>query len=302
VGFRDNVRADETEQEFLQASPSSQVNLSAEEQSVALFATGAFNLPNHTFQFGLRHNWFQQTAAGQLQRNENTTTGFVGWEWFVNDNWSVSAETASAFRIPSLTERFFSGTTARGTTIGNSNLREEEAPGTDLGAHWKRGASYFNAHVFQQSFRDYIERTIIDPQTRGHSNLNEGNIYGLEIDGEIGLPDNFAASFNAHLIEGEDENGNTIADIPAAEFGIGLNYRAARGQARLYWRHRFNNTEVARTEQAVDSANVVDLDYRYTLSERSAITFYLRNALNDSYVISSDEISTLGLKSTINFL
>ena len=293
LDFRDDVRADEIEQDFLGAGPRSQVNLSAEEQSVALFATGAINLLNHSFQFGLRHNWFQQTAAGEFQRNENFTTGFVGWEWFVSDNWSVSAEAASAFRIPSLTERFFSGTTARGTTVGNSNLRAEQAPGLDLGAHWKHSASFVNTHVFQQSFRDYIERTIIDPQTRGFSNLNEGNIYGLEIDGEIGLPDNFAASFNAHWIEGEDENGNTIADIPAAELGIGLNYRTARGQARLYWRHRFNKTDAALTEQAMDSANVVDLDYRYSLSEHSAISFYLRNALNDSYVISSDEISTL---------
>ena len=296
---RDNVKAVEMETDFINASQTSRINLDAEESNYALFAMTSVEMTNHRIQFGIRHSWLQQNARLQRRRSETITTGYVGWQWYLAEFWSISGEAATAYRMPSLTERYFTGSTGRGTSIGNADLRSEKAPGVDAGLHWRRGNSSFESHLFRQSFSNYIERTVIDSETRGFANLNKGTISGIEVEGVAGIGNSLSVLYGLHWIEGENSRGEPIADIPATQISLGARYVQERWQLRAYWRHRMNKTRMAVTEQVLDTANVVDLDYRFDLSDHTNITVYVSNALNEAYLISSDEISTLDNERTV---
>lgn len=304
---RDRVHADETAIDINSQQSTTLTNLSAAQKAYALFAVGSLSRGDHSFQVGLRQGWLQQDAVAAQRRSTRVLTGFAEWQWFLGNAWSVSAEVATAYRDPSLSERFFTGSTGRGDTIGNPALRQEQAPGLDLGLHWTQGRSSFSGHWFVQSFDSYIERTVIDSTTRSYGNAQEGTIQGIELEGETRWNERWAFDYGVHWIVGEDATGQPLADIPAVAARLGITYAANNSQAGLYWNHRLSNSRVAATEVAVDAADGIDLFYRHHLSASASLSLYVKNGLNDSYRISKDDISTrenqrtLGIRINVQF-
>lgn len=274
-------------------------NLNASQKSYGLFTTTTFDMSGHSIQFGIRHDWLQQEADNQRRISTNKLTGYIGWQWFINQSWSISSELANAYREPSLTERYYSGSTARGSSVGNVELKAETAPGFDLGLHWEQGSTVFSAHWFYQSFDNYIERTIIDSDTRGFGNLRDGEVTGVELEGSTLWRDQWAFTFGFHWVDGEGSGDTPIADIPASVVNIGATYRNPDWQLGMHWRYRFSKSSVASTELPIDAANIVDIHYTRQLSSNSYLSIYFRNALNDDYRISADEISTYGNRHTL---
>lgn len=274
-------------------------NLDAEQTASALYATATLDLTNHSFKAGIRQSWQQQRAENHGKEVDVNTTGFAGWQWFALEFWTVSAEIATAFRSPTLTERYYSGETGRGSNIGNPGLNTEKTPGVDLGLFWQRAENSFAAHWFRTNLEDYIERTVIDAETRSFGNRLHGTISGLEFEGVATIHESLSFLAGLHWVEGEGSGGVPMADIPASELRAGLQYSGADWWFRLHWRHRQSKSRFADTEQFVDAANTLDLDYRYQLSTQADFSVYINNALNDVYRISADELSTFGNKRTV---
>ena len=292
--LRDRVNVQESERAVGSSLSSTQSNLAADQQSYGLFATATLNRRDHSFQLGLRQDWTSQQAETQAQRAVDNLTGYLEWQWFFTGSWSLSAELATAYRVPTLTELYFTGTTGRGSTVGNPLLLQETAPGADLGLHWDGGQHSFSAHLFQQRFSNYIDRTVISREVRGYGNLQDGSIRGVELESRFSLAPGWSGSLSGHWIEGKASDAKRLSDIPAAAVNLGAHYEADRWQLGLHWWHRLARRDVSAVELPVDSANVLDADFRYRLADRTHLTLYLRNGLNDHYRISADEISTPG--------
>ncbi|MFT5113412.1 MAG: outer membrane receptor protein involved in Fe transport [Kiritimatiellia bacterium] len=292
--FRENVRGFQDNLDINSREFSSRSNLDAQQKAVGLFAVSSFDTVNHRFEFGIRQSWLRQRAQLQDRRSNRNITGYVAWQWFMSENWSVSAELASAYRVPSLTERYFTGSTGRGTSIGNQELDAETAPGFDAGLHWNRAGYSLSAHWFIQSFDNYIERVAIDAETRSFKNLKEGTVTGIELEGLAAIGGGWSLRYGAHWIEGEDVDNSPLADIPAAATNLGIYYSSDRWQLGLDWRHRFGKSDVSTIENPLDQANIVDIHYSYQLSNQTTFSVYTKNVSNDVYLISADEISTLG--------
>lgn len=294
IDIRNNVEAIETIVDLESLSRVDQVNLNAEQRSYGVYATLTLDMLNHSVELGLRQNRIEQSAIGQDNTGDNDLTGYLGWQWFLSSAWSLSSEIAAAYRVPNLTERYFNGTTGRGTSNGNPDLEDETAPGVDIGLHWRRGRNNWSAHWFYQSFEDYIERIAINESTYSFDNRQKGFIKGLEIEGNYSWSSQWSLSYGMHWLDGEGDNNVAIADVPATVINLGLNYTIDAWHAGARWLHRFDKNDVAATELPLDRADLLDLFVNYSLSEQSRLTLYTRNTLDDSYRITADEISTLG--------
>ncbi len=293
IDARDGVESEEAEYDSLKQLNRYQTNLDAKQRTSAILTTGTFDANGYSLQFGLRQTWVRQTANGTSRRN-NDLSGFLGGQWYLDPYWTLSVEFATAYRVPSLSERFFSGTTARGRSIGNPDLTQENANGFDLGLHWRRGRDYFSAHLFRQDFDDYIERINLDSSTRSFENRQRGDIAGLELEGRLQWRQAWRFSYGGHWLEGDGSGGDAIADIPAPALDLGLAYGAGAWELGINWQHRFAKDDVAATELDLDSADLVSAYYQHQIGEQTVFSAYAENVLNQSFRISADEIATLG--------
>lgn len=201
------------------------------------------------------------------------------------------------YRAPSLTELFFGGITSRGTSIGNPELHEETALAIDTGLHWRNDRSELNFHLFRQSFENYIERFDISPNVRGFRNTADGEIQGVELEGNVYLYPGWRISTGFQSISGEDGSGRALADIPANEISLGIEYQASGWTGGLTLKQRFSEEHVAETESPIDSATLLELYSNKSFDNGLTLSLFVKNGLNEAYRIAADELSTLANRS-----
>jgi len=126
------------------------------------------------------------TAGGRLDENSafgQFQTMRVGAAWRILAPLRVRASAGSAFKAPSFFENF-----ASGFTVGNADLRPEQARSADLGVELSlpRGASV-QVTGFTQRFRDMIQYTGAPPVAGdpNYYNIARANAGGVEFEGTL---------------------------------------------------------------------------------------------------------------------
>ena len=123
---------------------------------------------------------------------------------------------SSAFRNPSLTERFFAGETPRGTVIGSTKLQTESALNSQATFAYNSEQLQGAIDVFYQQIDNYIERQAIADDVLQYANLDSATIKGLSYQlSWQSKVNNIDATLSGAWVNGRDELGNAIADIPA---------------------------------------------------------------------------------------
>jgi outer membrane cobalamin receptor len=127
------------------------------------------------------------TLGGRLDQNSafgSFQTARAGLGWRVHERLRLRTSAGTAFKAPTFFENF-----AAGFTVGNADLRPEQARSADIGAEvtLPRGAS-LRATLFAQRFRDLIQYNgAAAPGDPHYYNIAAANAGGLEV--EIALPD-----------------------------------------------------------------------------------------------------------------
>ena len=94
----------------------------------------------HTLQVNLRHDRDSE-FGGQ-------STGGVAYGYGFAPGWRVTAAVGTAFRVPTLYQRF--------SEYGQPALQPEKARNVELGLHWSQGASRFGVVAYQNKVRNLI--------------------------------------------------------------------------------------------------------------------------------------------------
>ncbi|WP_333972165.1 TonB-dependent receptor plug domain-containing protein, partial [Alteromonas mediterranea] len=130
---------------------------------------------------GARVDW--QRQSDNTGTNENVTTtnlsGYIGVNYQLAKRWATSLYVSSAFRNPSLTERFFAGETPRGTVIGSTKLQTESALNSQATFAYNSEQLQGAIDVFYQQIDNYIERQAIADDVLQYANLDSATIKGL---------------------------------------------------------------------------------------------------------------------------
>ncbi len=261
------------------------------QDEAAAYGNLRWSLGAATFQAGGRFTWQGQRNGDAPSRDDSATTAFLGYVRPLARGFELAANVGTGLRFPNLSERFFTGTTGRGGVIGNPDLESEGSLTVDLGLRWYGSKTFLSTQIFHQRIDDYIERVEISDDLLTFVNLNSGTIVGLEVEGFHQLSDPWLLTWSGHLLDGEDDAGEALADVPANRLQLGLEYQQGSWQSQLQIQHRSSKNDPGSGEKAIPSARLVSASLSYRPVAGLALTLRGRNLLDEEYFNSADRRS-----------
>lgn len=241
---------------------------------------------------GARVDW--QRQSDNTGTNENVTatnlSGYIGVNYQLAKRWATSLYVSSAFRNPSLTERFFAGETPRGTVIGSTMLQTESALNSQATFAYNSEQLQAAIDVFYQQIDNYIERQAIADDVLQYTNLGSATIKGLSYQlSWQSKVNNIDATLSGAWVNGRDELGNAIADIPADNhrFNVGMTLGSARFFSTVVY--RASKSDVAEGERTLDDVITLNVGGSWRMNERIVLQASWENLTNQLYYTSTDD-------------
>lgn len=241
---------------------------------------------------GARVDW--QRQSDNTGTNENVTatnlSGYIGVNYQLAKRWATSLYVSSAFRNPSLTERFFAGETPRGTVIGSTKLQTESALNSQATFAYNSEQLQGAIDVFYQQIDNYIERQAIADDVLQYANLDSATIKGLSYQlSWQSKVNNIDATLSSAWVNGRDELGNAIADIPADNhrFNVGMTLGSARFFTTVVY--RASKSDGAEGERTLDDVITLDVGGSWRMNERIVFQASWENLTNQRYYTSTDD-------------
>lgn len=263
----------------------------ATQDEVAAYGTVSWGWGATTLQAGSRLTWHEQDNAGFESRDDSAWTGFLGVVRPLGSGFELTANVGTGLRFPSLSERFFTGTTGRGEVISNPDLDPERSLNTDLGIRWYGTKTFFGAQVFRLEVDDYIERIEVEDGVLTFVNLTSGTIEGFEVEGFYQPTDRWFYSWSGHLLDGEDDDGQPLADVSPHRLQLGVRYQRERWETQAQLQLRASKDDPGSGEMEIPSAQLLSASVSYRLNPELTLTVEGRNLLDEEYFNSADDKS-----------
>ncbi len=271
-----------------------QQTLDASQDELAFFLEGRKRWHEVELTGGLRYTTQRQDASGWSSVSEQLWSGYLGGTWEIDESWRLSAEIARGARIANLSEKYFSGTTGRGVVFGNPQLDSEIADSLDIGLIREGDRSRVELHVFRFWLDGFIERVTLGEDELSFRNQDGGHIAGADFITAWELRPGLEFQLGGHYQDGETGDGLPLQDVSPNAVSAGLRFSGSRWRWSIDYRHRFDKRDVGEGEQPVGSADLLSLAVSRDLSDRLSVTLWGRNLLDDSYLITTDDLSTEG--------
>ncbi len=278
---RSGVRARE------QNSALTTVTLDGRQSEVSLFATWDRRREHGTLSTGARVTRLEQDQQGSASEIEASGSAFVGWAANLTDRWDWRVHGGTGWRFPSLSERFFRGTTGRGQVIGNPDLEPERSWTADVGLRWtgRKAFAEFSAH--HTVVDDYIER-IDFGEVRRFENVESGSISGAEISGSWHPSSVWTFNWGGHVLDGDGDNGAPLADIPSDRLWVESVWSRERWAVKPRFEQRLEKSDTSSGELPLDGASLLSVRVEY--SAKSGVwSFFTDNALDETYRNAADD-------------
>ncbi|TQV87946.1 TonB-dependent receptor [Aliikangiella coralliicola] len=263
-----------------------------EENEAAVFATVNRDFESWSIHGGLRANYQSQKSAVSNSISDDYTTYFLTAKKPLGQ-FDLSFSYGTGFRFASLSERLFTGTTGRGQTIGNANLKPEESKAYDLGITYSEDAYRVDFHRFFTDVENFIERVSVDDDTRTYRNVTNGEIDGWQYQVAFFPSSQLTVELSGQEISGEDNLGNPLADIPAKRHQISFMYEQENWSGQMTYGRRSKKTEVGGGEIPLESANIASLKFNYKFSNDWTMQVGIENLADEKYFNSADDLGTL---------
>ncbi len=233
-------------------------------------------------------------GSARLSTSESATSGFFGLAVDVSPSVSVLANVGSGLRFPSLSERFFTGTSGRGVIVGEPSLESERSLSRELSLRFYSRHLFLQLAAYRNEIDDYIERINVSPDVRTFRNLTSGTLEGLELEGaadfvDVPWGDKLHLRFGAHRIRGESDLGVPLADVPADRLQLTTEQLWGPWTLRLRSEWRFEKTAAGPSEVETPSAVLVGLQVGRRFGERLRLAVEGRNLFDELYLPSADD-------------
>jgi len=244
-----------------------------------------------TVEAGARFTYLTQDNAGFAAQDDTAWSGFAGATVPLAAGFELAANVGTGLRFPSLSERFFTGTTGRGDVVSNLDLDPERSVSADAGVRYYGERMFFAAYAFRNEIDDYIERIAIEPGVRTFVNLTAGTIQGLEVHGFVQASDRLRLSWDGQHVDGEDDRGEPLADVPADRLAAQADWRRGRWALQGRLQHRFAKDDPGSGEQPIPAADLLSAALSYELRDGFRLSLSGDNLLDETYLPSADEQS-----------
>lgn len=260
----------------------------AEEDQLGVYGAVEWNMSVISTTAGLRGTWQRQVNASLPSTDDSAVTGFLGILAPLGKGFELVSNLGTGLRFPTISERYFSGTTGRGGVIGNPNLDSESSVSVDLGLRWFGEKLFVAGYVYRNEIDDYIERIEIEEDLLTFVNLVSGRIEGIELTATYSLGAGSRVEIGGHIIDGEDDKGLPLADIPANRIHLGASGVGNRWSWSGRYEYRAEKDDPGPGEKIIPSANVLSGHIGYSVSDRVTVSLTGDNLLDEAYFNSAD--------------
>lgn len=285
---RDGVKATEDVLDASGQRLDRSITLDGSEDQVAAYGSVRRALGQVTVQAGTRISWIQQDNVGFDTLDDTAWSGFVGATAPLGGGLELAANVGTGLRFPTLSERFFTGTTGRGEVISNTGLDPERSVSGDLGLRFYGERVYATGYVFRNEIDDYIERIDVEPGVRTYVNLTAGTIQGFEIDGFVQATESFRIGWRGQWLDGESDDGANLSDIPADRFTVDATYDVGHWIVAASLQHRFEKDDPGSGEVRTPSAEILSASLAYQVRDGFSIRLSGSNLFDETYLPSAD--------------
>lgn len=176
---------------------------------------------------GIRNDFFKlksHVSDAWIKNNvkESALTGFFGVSLELKKEIFLFSNISTAYRIPDISERFYTGITGRGFIIGNPDLKSERSLNTEIGLKIAKDTLFSGIYLFNYSMKNLVERYRKQGKIYSYGNLEEGNLKGLEGEIEYFPFSGFKIFTNFHWIKSKSKVREApLNDVPPPSILIG---------------------------------------------------------------------------------
>ncbi len=303
---RQNIRISEQEFDASNREIWNEALVAASEKNVGFYANHTWHFSKLILQAGARFDYVslsadKHQASSALRSNtidKSAISASVNGHYNVNEHTKISAEVASSYRFPTVSELLFAGETPRGTTIGNDQLKAEDSLGYQLSVSHRLSSTFqtrFNAYWYD--IDHYIERYALNSTTRSYRNTDKVTIKGIEITTNWQPSNQFNTSFGVQWQRGTNALNQTVDDglpmalkwafswTPDALNSLGKTGFSIDSSAS----YRFSRKRFGSSEIPLSKALLWNIAAKYQLSQRYELSLSVINVLNEHYKASADE-------------
>jgi iron complex outermembrane receptor protein len=272
----------------------------AEEDSWSLFGLADVDVsPELALELGARFSSVDQAQSG-ASSDDSDSAFTLGARWTPTEASRWTLNLSSGYRFATLEERFFSGVTPQGEIVGNPDLSSEHSLGVDLGYAWQSGNWGSEIHVWQTNVDDLIQLFAIEPGVNGYTNVGSAKLHGAEGVLHWAPTSALTLSASATVVRSKDrQSGDPLYGSPPPTATLEAKYDFADFTFGAFYSHRWPMDRPGFEEVERDSVDLVDLDLNYHLSTAWNLQLYVRNAFNEDYVATADELSALGQERSV---
>ncbi len=226
------------------------------------------------------------TAADTSHKTQ--ATGFAALSYDLGRGLIAFANVSKAYRVPSLSELFYTGISGRGYIVGNPALAPETSFNLDGGVKLMGRRFFAGLYGFRYEIKDMIERYRIDPTTRTYGNIEKGRIQGLELELDYFVLPGWKVFGNLAALRGRSVlTGDPLNDIPPLSVHAGTRVWVKRFTAELSGTFRLKKDTPGPDEIGIAGSEIVHFKtgYRWASFEFFAS---LANVFNATYLARPD--------------
>ena len=233
----------------------------------------------------------------------------------ITDTLNARLSLANGFRYPTLSERFFSGSTPRGFVQGQPHLKAEKSVGSQLSLHWQASKNIaLHSTAYYYDIDNYIERYRINApfnntlapinsalapfnsalsSFRSYRNLSKGRIYGVETQVQWQATHNRQHHLRFQQQFGEDAAGQRLADLHRKKLSWATKWHMNDLSFSHTIDYYFSTEQVGESEVPRLSAVVWHAAMGYQLNDDINIDLVINNIGDRNHYASLDEDAPL---------
>lgn len=267
------------------------INLKARQFAYSLSVNTTRKIDATEVSAGFRTEFMSQKSdLGDVSgRDDVNVSGFVGAGTQWGGRWRSGVYISSGYRVPTLTERFFSGSTPRGQTLGDPYLETEKALNVQADVGYVTDNLTFSVSLFQQSIDHYIERISLSSTLQQYVNIGNAAISGASLQMNWRFAGGFYASVSGQVLSGEGDNGDPINDVSPDQYSATIGWRGSTQELWFGATHRRAHSRPGDSELATESVSYLRAGYQADLTPSLALQFHVNNLTDTLYPVSTDD-------------
>lgn len=223
-------------------------------------------------------------------------TWLIGYGFDVNTSWRVTANTATAFKAPTLNDLFYPFTDYGFgySYVGNPNLKPERSLDNELGVHYTNNGQSVDIVYFDNTIRDLI---VGDNLPAGSMiNLNEARIDGVEVS-ISGQFDDIAVKLAMTQQNPRDtQTGQTLLRRAKQFTNLAVSRQIGAWRIGGEWQYSGERQDIdinTFNRTTLGGYNLVNLITQYKLDRHLDISLRADNVFNQDYMLAHG-YNTLG--------